>query len=79
MEKVISAVDANRSFSRLLRDVRGGESYVITSHGAPVARIVPITADDAAREAAREAYFQELEKRPASYAGKWTRDELYDE
>ncbi|MBV9518068.1 MAG: type II toxin-antitoxin system prevent-host-death family antitoxin, partial [Hyphomicrobiales bacterium] len=33
MEKAVSAADANRRFSLLLRGVREGHSYVITSHG----------------------------------------------
>ena len=42
MEKAVSAADANRRFSKLLRAVREGQSYVVTSHGEPVARITPI-------------------------------------
>ncbi|MES0203749.1 type II toxin-antitoxin system Phd/YefM family antitoxin [Mesorhizobium australicum] len=41
LEKGVSATDANRRFSLLLRGVREGQSYVVTSHGRPVARIVP--------------------------------------
>nr|WP_292230726.1 type II toxin-antitoxin system Phd/YefM family antitoxin [Mesorhizobium sp.] len=37
----MSAADANRRFSHILRAVREGQSYVVTSHGRPVARIVP--------------------------------------
>ena len=33
MEKAVSAADANRKFSKLLRAVREGHSYVVTSHG----------------------------------------------
>ena len=40
MEKPVSAADANRKFSKLLRAVREGKSYVVTSHGRAVARIV---------------------------------------
>jgi prevent-host-death family protein len=42
MEKSISAADANRKFSQLLREVREGRSYVVTSHGRQVARIEPV-------------------------------------
>ena len=41
MEKSISAADANRSFSQVLREVREGRTYIVTSHGKPVARIAP--------------------------------------
>ena len=40
MEEAISAADANRKFSLLLRGVRAGRSYVVTSHGKPVARVI---------------------------------------
>jgi len=42
MEKPVSAADANRKFSKLLRTVREGHSYVVTSHGKAVAKIVPV-------------------------------------
>ncbi|EQD47686.1 prevent-host-death family protein, partial [mine drainage metagenome] len=41
MEKAVSAADANRRFSQLLHDVRQGRSYIVTSHGRPVAKISP--------------------------------------
>ena len=38
MDKFISAAEANRQFSALLREVRKGRQYVVTSHGRPIAR-----------------------------------------
>jgi prevent-host-death family protein len=78
MEKTISAADANRSFSQVLREVREGDSYVVTSHGKPVARIVPAGTSDEARRLARERLFARLEAQPVRDVGKWTRDELYE-
>ncbi len=46
MDEPISATDANRYFSALIRGVQVGQSYVVTSHGRPVARIVPIDEPD---------------------------------
>ena len=40
MDQAITAAEANRQFSRLLGEVREGASYVVTSHGKPVARMV---------------------------------------
>jgi antitoxin (DNA-binding transcriptional repressor) of toxin-antitoxin stability system len=37
MERAVSAAVANRKFSQLLRSVREGRSYVVTTHGKPVA------------------------------------------
>lgn len=81
MEEVISAAEANRSFSRLLRGVQDGHTYVVTNHGKPVARIVPVGDDqeDAARERAHRALIARLERQPIIDIGPWTRDELYDE
>jgi len=79
MEKAISASEANRKFSEVLRGVREGKTYVVTSHGRPVARIEPVgKADDADR--AREALLAHLATRPVRRRpiGRWTRDELYD-
>ena len=84
MDTPVSAPDANRSFSRLLREVRAGKSFVVTSHGKPVARIVPCgeaeEAERAKRREARSRWLEELRARPASEApiGPWTRDELYE-
>ena len=74
----VSAADANREFSKLLRQVRQGLSYVITSHGRPVAKIVPISGDDKVRAAARATLFKRLRSQRGVNIGRWTRDELYD-
>ena len=78
MEKAISAAEANRKFSELLRGVREGRSYVVTSHGRPVARIEPVEAQD--RSKAKQALLAHLETRPVRRRpiGRWDRDELYD-
>jgi len=78
VDQTISAADANRSFSRILRDVREGQTYVVTAHGKPVARIVPFIEADASREAARASLMQRLADQPVTDIGPWNRDELYD-
>ena len=82
MDEIISAAEANRAFSRLLRGVREGRSYVVTSHGKPVARLAPADQYDELarrlRRAARKALFDRLSTQPSLDAGRWTRDELYD-
>jgi prevent-host-death family protein len=77
MKKAISAAEANRRFSHLLREVREGHSFIVTSHGKPVAKITPL-AKDAASERTREAFFRRLEAQPVRNIGRWTRDELYE-
>ncbi len=79
MDKSISAAEANRKFSSVLREVRQGGTYVITSHGKPVAKLVPVEPEKQPREAARKALFDRLRNQPTLDVGPWTRDELYDE
>ena len=81
MSLAISAADANREFSRVLREVRDGRTYTVTSHGRPVARIIPVTAGDSARSHAHAALLTRLATTRARTAGtvigRWTRDDLY--
>jgi prevent-host-death family protein len=77
VEQAISAAEANRNFSTVLRAVREGGSYVVTSHGKPVARIVPAARDEAARQAAHALLLQRLAAQRAIQIGRVRRDELY--
>lgn len=79
MEKAVSAADANRKFSLLLRGVREGHSYVVTSHGKPVARLIPAGKHEGVAASARHALLTRLEKQPVLHTGRWTRDELYED
>lgn len=76
MNKVVTAAEANRDFSKLLRGVREGVSFTVTSHGTPIAKIVPITSDDtASRQEAFDRLMARLRSQPVQNIGKWTRDE----
>jgi prevent-host-death family protein len=79
VEETISAADANRRFSLLLRGVREGRSYVVTSHGKPVARLIPAGKHDAVAAGARTALLSRLKKQPVVATGRWKRDELYED
>ena len=80
MDEAITAADANRRFSSLLRRVREGRSVVVTSHGKPIARIVPFgQRDDRAAEGARAALLARLRAEPVVHIGRWTRQELYED
>jgi prevent-host-death family protein len=79
MDKAISAADANRNFSKLLREVREGQSYVVTSHGRPVAKIIPARAHLDAEERGRAALLARLRTEPVVDIGPWNRDELYED
>jgi prevent-host-death family protein len=76
--RTVSAAEANRDFSKLLRAVREGETVLITARGEPVATLAP--PGEALEQAARAkadllAY---LESQPVRPIEAWTRDELYD-
>jgi prevent-host-death family protein len=79
MEEAISAAEANRRFSLLLRRVREGRSYVVTSHGTPVARLVPAGKHSSVASGARSALLGRLQKQPITHVERWTRDELYED
>lgn len=83
LEKTVSAAEANRKFSELLRGVRKGRSYIVTSHGKPVAKLVPADSEDANADAAHDALLRRLasQKLPegADPNLRWTRDELYED
>jgi prevent-host-death family protein len=79
MDEAVSAADANRRFSELLRNVRKGKSVVVTSHGKAVARIVPMTDRDQTTHGARAALLSRLRAQPVVDIGQWSRDELYSD
>jgi len=77
VEKRITAADANRNFSKLLRGIRDGKSYLVTSNGRLVARITPAR-ECRTKRAARAALLKRLRSEPAVQIGRTMRDELYD-
>ncbi len=77
--KTVSASDANRHFSSLLREVAKGESITVLSRGKPVATIIPAGSRGGEREAARRSLIGRLRNRKPAGARKWTRQDLYDD
>ena len=83
MDRAVTASEANRSFSELLRQAEQGEKIAITRHGRVVAMLSPPAADTEAEDRARRekafaALIAHLEAQPVMNIGPWTRDELYD-
>jgi len=80
MERRVSAADASRRFSELLRGVRMGRRYLITSDSKAIAKLIPAETDDRWREAARAKLMVRLKAQRPSKGTKmrWTRDELYE-
>ncbi|MCJ2056882.1 type II toxin-antitoxin system prevent-host-death family antitoxin [Methylobacterium sp. J-048] len=79
MDEAIPAAEANRKFSLLMRGVRDGNSYVVTSHGRPVARIVPASERDGVASGARATLLSRLQRQPVVQAGPWTREALHED
>ena len=81
MERIVTASEANRSFSELLRGVEHGQSVAVTRHGRTVARIVPAEAAETEAKEARarrlQAYLKRAARRPVIDIGRWSRDDLY--
>ena len=76
--RTVTASDANRNFSGLLRDVASGESILIVSRGSPVAKISPVDVKTG-RLAAKESLLFRLSGQAPTGQRGWTRDELYNE
>ena len=77
--KLITAAEANRHFSALLRAVADGERITVTSRGKPVAMISPVGKIQLPeRRAAKFALLARLNALPVTGARNWSRNELYD-
>lgn len=79
MDEAVSIADASRRLSRILREAREGHSYVVTSRGRPVARIVPAASHGGTATRLRAALVQRLERQPVVDVGRLSRDELYED
>jgi prevent-host-death family protein len=77
--KTVTAAEANRQFSKILREVRGGETVLVTSHGEPIATIAPARASNAARAKAKRRLMEDLRAQPTLDLPRIVRDKLYDE
>ena len=75
MSRAISASEANQNFSKLLREVGRGETFVVMSRGRPVAKVVPVDAADAAQPV--EDLLRFLDTFPRRDARGWKREDLY--
>ncbi len=76
--KTISATDANRFFSSLLRVVATGEVVTVMSRGKPVAVISAALLEDAFKLHAHHRLVERLKSQLPNGDRNWTRDELYE-
>lgn len=77
--KTISAAEANRHFSSLLRDAATGTITTVLSRGKPVATIGPANTLQGGQKSARLQLLNRLRSQEPTGARNWTRDELYEE
>lgn len=79
--QTISLTLANRNFSKLIRDVENGATFVITRHGCPVATLTRHKLNKSADEDWTAAYerMTEILNKGTSLGGlQAKREELYD-
>lgn len=78
--RTVSAREANQAFSKLLADAASGEEIVITRHGKPVAKLVPLldATEDKEREIAIERMVEGMRRGLPLGNVKWRREELYE-
>lgn len=70
----VPVAEAKAKFSEMLRRAGEGEEIVVTSHGRPVARIVPPTN----ARTSRGEWIEELMELRKATAGAATRDEIVE-
>ena len=76
--QTVRAVDANRHFSSVLKQVSHGEEFLVISRGKPVATILPVRKADNAHIAARSLLLDRLGNQEPTGVRNWNRDELYE-
>lgn len=80
--RTVTATEANRGFSRVLRMVASGDRVEVTAHGRVVAVVSAPSAADEAKRAERRAAVAEMKERWAKQdliVAPWTREEVWDE
>ena len=77
--KTVTATEANRRFSAVLREVSQGQEMTIVSRGKPVATIGPVKTDSIDRRVGKKNLISRLKKSGTSGCRNWTRNELYDD
>ena len=79
LDHTVNATDANRQFSRLLREAQDGGRITITKEGRPVAVLVSVDAENPRASASALERFDKLfaEGLLIDYQGNLDRDELH--
>ncbi len=78
----VGAREANRSFSKILKEAENGKTITITRNGKPVARLEPVAVkpplSEEERKAAHARLMKLLEKGLDLGGRRFTRDEMHE-
>lgn len=77
----VGAREANRSFSKILREAESGKTVTITRNGRPVARLQPIDLRPKSEKERRKAHKELMELLEKGYdlgGGPYSRDEMHE-
>jgi prevent-host-death family protein len=76
-----AAADAKAKFSQLLSRAEAGEEIVISRHGAPVAKLVPVRSRGtiAERRARADAYIEQVQREGMTLGPDLTLKQLINE
>jgi len=77
--KTITAANANRGFSNLLREIRKGEEIMVLSRGKPVAKITSVNSEALQKRSMKNLLLSRLKAQGVTGSRNWTRAELYDD
>lgn len=77
--KTVTAANANRGFSNLLKEVRKGDEIVILSRGKPVAKISSVDSAALQKDTMKNILLSRLKAQKATGSRSWTRAQLYDD
>jgi len=77
--RTVTAADANRQFSSVLREVAKGEVFTVLSRGKPVATIAPSKSSNVQRDKAKNCLLTRLRNQATTGVRHWTREELYSD
>jgi prevent-host-death family protein len=74
----VSAAEANRQFSRIMREAAAGETVVVTSRGKPVIEIRPVVTVPDEKQTAFTSLMKRLGSQTAHNLPRASRDDMYD-
>lgn len=84
--KHVTAAEANRNFSRIMKEAEAGETIIVTSHGEPTVKIVAVAESrgiDEVERTRRQALWSQHKTRllgqPTLGLGRFQRDWAYED